>query len=422
MIYKSILLFFLLAYTTVIFAQNNSEQADSAKVAGKSKKKKKDSTPRKGKVYFTPLPAIAYNPTTGFLYGVAASTSMFLGDPIDTRMSTSLGSLTYSTKKQLMFTFKSYVYTSGDKWILLGDWRVFDSSQPTYGLGTGPESAKLTSKGIEYDEGMFSEPIPERQMMKFKYIRFHETALKKSAEDFYMGIGYHLDYHFGIDDELLKLPDTITSHYAYSVANGFDPEKYLLSGLSLNFIYDSRDNAANPYDGRYAFIAYRYNPEFLGSSKSSSSLWVEYRDYFHVSKKRKRNLIALWTYGNFQTSGVLPYMDLPALGWDQFGRSGRGYTQGRFRGQNLVYAELEYRFFIAGFNFNPDFLGGVLFVNATTASNSYSDIKLFEYIDPAFGIGLRIMVQKSSRVNLAVDYAWGMYGSNGFFFNINETF
>ena len=422
MIYKSLLLFFLLAYSTMVLAQNNGEQADSTNLANTSGKKKKDKTDGKGKVYFAPLPIVTVNPSYGFMYGVAASTCMYLGDPKDTRMSTSLGSLTYSTKKQLMFTFKSFVYTSKDKWILLGDWRVFDSSQPTYGLGTGPASAKLTSKGIEYDEGMLSKPIPENQMMKFKYIRFHETAMERISDDLYVGVGYHLDYHFGIKDELLKLPDTITSHYAYSVANGFNPEKYLLSGLSLNLMYDARDNAANPYSGRYAYIAFRYNPEFLGSSKSSSSLWVEYRDYFHVSRKRKRDLIALWTYGDFQTSGVLPYMDLPALGWDQFGRSGRGYTQGRFRGQSLVYAELEYRFFITGFKFNPELLGGVIFVNATTASNSYSDIKLFEYIDPAFGLGLRIMLERSSRINLVIDYAWGMYGSNGLFLNINETF
>jgi hypothetical protein len=39
---------------------------------------------------------------------------MFVGEPSNTRMSTSLGSLTYSTKKQLMFTFKSNVYLPND--------------------------------------------------------------------------------------------------------------------------------------------------------------------------------------------------------------------------------------------------------------------------------------------------------------------
>jgi outer membrane protein assembly factor BamA len=379
-------------------------------------------TPQKGKFYFSPLPVLMINPTCGFMYGVAASTSIFLGDPSNTRMSTSLGSLTYSTKKQFMFTFKSFLYMSHDNWILLGDMRYFDSSQPTYGLGTGPQSAKLAGMGIEYDEGMFSEPIPDAQLMKFKYIRFHETAFKKIQKSLYVGIGYHLDYHYDINDELLNYPDTITSHYAYSIKNNFNPEKYLLSGLSLNLLYDSRDNAATPYKGRYALMTFRYNPEFLGSTKNASSLWLEYRDYYNVSKTKPQNLIALWTYANIQTSGALPYMDLPAVGWDQFGRSGRAYTQGRFRGESLLYAEVEYRFHLMGFKFNPDFIGGVVFANATTANNKDANIGLFQFIDPAFGVGLRFMMDKTSRANLTLDYAWGKYGSHGLFFNVNETF
>ncbi len=55
-------------------------------------------------------------------------------------------------------------------------------------------------------------------------------------------------------------------------------------------------------------------------------------------------MIGFWTYGWFVTSGDVPYMDLPAVGWDQFGRSGRAYTQGRFRGEDMWYGEAEYRF------------------------------------------------------------------------------
>jgi outer membrane protein assembly factor BamA len=382
--------------------------------------------PSKGKVYFSPLPVIAANPTFGVMYGLAASTSLFVGEPSNTRMSTSLGSLTYSTKKQLMFTFKSNVYLPNDNWILLGDWRYFDTSQPTYGLGTGPQSAKLAGSGIEYEDGIFSEPIPDAQMMEFKYIRFHETALKKIRQNFYAGIGYHLDYHFDINDNLLNLDTAnkvITSHYLYSNANGFDPAKYSLSGLSLNLMYDSRDNAATPYEGRYALITYRYNPEFTGSTKNSSSLWVEYRDYFKLSKKpQPSHLLAFWVYGSFQTSGDLPYLDLPALGWDQFGRSGRAYTQGRFRGESLMYSELEYRVHLLGTKKNPDFFGAVAFANISSASNQDANIDLFQYVEPGYGVGLRIMMNKTSRTNITLDYAWGRYGSQGLFLSVNETF
>ena len=401
---------------------------------------KKDSTkanaPIKGKIYFAPLPAIAANPTFGVLYGVAASTNVFMGDPKTTRMSTSLGSATYSTNKQLMFTFKSNVYLENDDWILMGDWRFFDTSQPTFGLGTGPQSSKLVADSLEY-EGGFNKPLDEAQMMEFKYLRFHETVFKKVKTNFYLGAGYHLDWHYDINDNLLVLnPEdgsdpTLTSHYTYSKAYDFDPEGYILSGISVNALYDSRDNAAAPYKGQYALVTFKMNPTFLGSTKGSSTLWLEYRKYFSTSKKHPQNVIGVWAYGNFETSGHLPYLDLPALGWDQFGRSGRAYTQGRFRGQNLMYGEVEYRFRIAGIKSNPDFFGAVIFANATTASReeytdknnfNYHGIKLFHYVEPAIGVGLRIMVSKVTRTNLSIDYAIGKYGSQGFFLNFNESF
>ncbi len=382
---------------------------------------------KKGEIKILPVPIVGANPTVGFLYGVAISGNAMFGDPKNTRMSTSISTLNYSTNKQLLMFIKTNIYTTGDNWILLGDWRYFDSSQPTFGLGTGPQSSKLVSTGYEYHDGMFSEPISTDQMLAFNYIKLSEIALKKVKKFIYVGVGYHLDYHYNIKDNLLKLdtiggPIRITSHYAYSKAHNFNPKTYTLSGLSLNFVYDSRDNAANPYHGRYALASYRINPIFIGSTQNSTSLWLEYRDYFGVSKKRERDLIGIWLWSDLEISGKRPYMDLGAIGWDQFGKSGRGYTQGRFRGNNIIYSEAEYRAHIWGTKKSPELIGAVVFANATTASNKDANIPLFKYVNYAYGIGLRLMVQKPTRINVTIDYAWGQYGAQGLFINANEVF
>ena len=218
--------------------------------------------------------------------------------------------------------------------------------------------------------------------------------------------------------DLTADPQIITSHYAYSVSYGFNPEKYISSGVSVNFLYDTRDNQVNPYKGRFAFANIRINPEALGSSKNSSLLWLEYRDYLHLSKERPRHLIGFWTYGWFVTSGKVPYLDLPAQGWDQFGRSGRAYTQGRFRGLDVIYNEIEYRFPLQK---SKDTFGAVVFINGTTASNR-ENISLFKYYDIGYGAGLRIMIDKKSRANLNLDYAFGKYGAQGFYIGLNEVF
>ncbi len=387
-------------------------------------------TYRNGSFSLVPLPIIGANPTNGWLFGVAPAATWYMGDTGNTSLSSMLGSVIYTTNEQLITTAKANTYFAGDRWNMLTDIRFFVSSQPTYGLGTGPQSAKPIAQGdLELNDNPYT-PIETSQMMAFSFFRLHNTLMKRYQDSrFYAGVGYHLDYHFGIKDNMLNLdtiPQQKTSHYWYSELQGFNPEHYVLSGLSLNLLYDSRDNAVNPYSGRMAFANLHVNPTFLGSSQNSTVLWLEYRDYIHLSKERPRHLIGFWTYGSFVTSGKVPYMDLPAVGWDQFGRSGRAYTQGRFRGIDIVYGEVEYRFPLQK---KSEIFGGVIFANGTTASNrndieDYADskIKLFEYIDYAYGAGLRIMIDKKSRANLSIDYAIGKYGSQGFYLGINEVF
>jgi len=395
----------------------------STQVFATTKEEKEKKEKKEKNLSIIPLPAIAYNPSNGWLLGVAPGASWFMGTQENTSISSGLGTLIYTTKKQFLFTAKTNIFLEGDSWNLMGDWRYFVTSQPTFGLGTGSQSGKPVGTGIEYSDGLFSKAIPDAQMMEFNYLRFHETFLRRIPDTrYFVGLGYHLDIHTKIEDQLLDLEaeePVITSHYSYQTIHGFSTEKYSLSGISLNALLDSRDNAINPYSGRYAFVNLRMNPEFFGSSKGSSLLWLEYRDYLHLDPERPRHLIGLWTYGWFVTSGDVPYMDLPALGWDQFGRSGRAYTQGRFRGEDLLYGELEYRFPLQK---NKETFGGVVFVNSTTASNKNAGTGLFHYVDYAYGAGLRVMINKKSRANLTLDYAFGKYGASGFYFGINEVF
>ncbi len=377
---------------------------------------------KKAKVKFVPLPVIGANPTSGFLFGLAPGAYWSMGDPANTSPSSALGTLIYTTNKQLLITAKSNTFFDGDQWNMLTDIRFFITSQPTYGLGTGQQSSKPVGTGFaDYTDNPY-QPIETAQMMEFDFFRFHNTLLKRYKDTrFFAGIGYHFDSHYKIKDNLLDLtanPQVITSHYAYSVTQGFNSEKYVSSGVSFNFLYDTRDNQVNPYKGRYALANIRVSPEALGSSKSSSVLWLEYRDYLHLSKERPRHLIGFWTYGWFVTSGKVPYLDLPAQGWDQFGRSGRAYTQGRFRGLDVVYNEIEYR---VPLQKDKETFGAVVFINGTTASNR-ENIALFDYYDIGYGAGLRVMIDKKSRVNLNLDYAFGKYGAQGFYLGLNEVF
>lgn len=405
---QKLLIILLFTFLGNIYGQNNNDTPNS-----------KDN--KKIKIIW--LPVLASNPANGFMFGVAPSSNWLIGPAETTSYSTALGTLIYTTKKQFLFFLKGSVYFKDNKSILMQDVRYFKTSQPTYGLGTGDGSNTLASDGFEYEDGNYSAGIDEAQMMKFNFFRLYETYFKRvNDKGFYLGLGYHLDIHSNIEDELLDQesdPQVITSHYAYSLKYGFNPEKYTLSGVSANALYDTRDNTVSPYKGMYGLVTLKVNPKWLGSSKSSSTLWTEYRTYFNLKKERPRNLLAVWAYGNFLLGGDLPYMDLPALGWDQFGRSGRAYPQGRFRGQSIVYTEAEWRFPLQR---EKERWGGVLFLNGTSATNKDADINMFENINTGYGLGVRFMLNEKSRTNICLDYGFGNNGAHGFYLSVNEVF
>ncbi|TLX77077.1 hypothetical protein E9993_05180 [Labilibacter sediminis] len=400
--------------------QNNQEITEEIKKEQEQQEANQEtSNIEVGKLYFAPIPALASNPAFGFVYGVAASGSMFLGDPTTTKMSNALATATYTTKNQLMLVVRGNIYTNENKWMLQSDYRFFDSSQPTYGLGTGADGNTLMPGASPFDE----KDLYEGEGMEFNFYRAHQTALKQIKPSLYIGGGVHFDRFANIDDNLLDIENGMyTNHYTYSMKHGFDPTGYSLVGVSASALYDTRDNMANPYSGRFANVSYKYNAEALGSDQGSSTLWMEYRDYFGVNKDVPRNVIAFWTYANITTHGNLPYMALPATAWDQMGRSGRGFSQGRWRGDDIFYAEMEYRFRLPVLAKNPDLFGGVVFANTTSASARDANVDLFNNWSTAVGVGLRIQIQKQTRTNLGIDYAWGMNGSKGLFINLTEYF
>jgi len=418
------LLFLLISFfANKMFAQNDTTLVNKHDQRLTKKAEKTNKPPQKGDIYLSPLPIFAANPAFGFIYGAGAATSWFMGDPRSTKLSSAAIGISHTTKKQTIFTLKSTIFSEDNNMIFMGDWRYLNSSQPTWGLGTGPQSAKLAGQDIEFDDGKFTNGIDQSQMMTFKFFRFHETVFKNvGTEGLYAGLGIHIDLFNDIDDQLLDIGNEVfTSYYYYNEESGFDNEKSTLIGVSANALYDTRDNINNPYEGRYALAQFKYNPTWLGSDKNSTSLWLEYRDYIKLTEGHK-NILAIWALGNFTTSGKLPYMNLPAIAWDQYGKSGAPYSQGRFRGHDLLFAGMEFRKGIWGSEKNPDLFGVVLFANATTASGYKNDIQLFEYIEPGYGLGLRFNISKKARTNLGLDYGWGNYGTQGFFLRLNENF
>lgn len=292
-----------------------------------------------------------------------------------------------------------------------GDYRLYLFSQPNYGLGTD-----IIPPRRDRPPGFSIDSLA--QDMDYNYFKFHQTVSFEVKENYYIGGGINIDWYSSIDDKELDVAnEKYTYHYNYSQKYGFDNFEYFLNGVSLNLVHDSRDNQVNASKGWFANINYRFNPVLFNNQEYSNVLFAEYRHFVPVSHKNPHYILAFWTYGQFVTKGKVPYLNLPAIGWDQRSRSGEGYTQGLFRGNGLVYLSTEFRFPITC----NQLLSGTVFTNFVTTSNSDNDLKLFKSIQPAAGIGLRLLIDKASKTNLIFDYSWGN-NSKGFYLNAGETF
>jgi hypothetical protein len=363
--------------------------------------------------YLLVIPYISSNPTAGFMIG-GGLTYTFKAQKTDEHVSLISSNVSYSTNKLVNVNMKSNVFVLNENLVLNGDWRFLVNSESTFGLGTdGPNTSSVDINGTPTSTDSMEQPL------RYHQLRFYEVGSWRLISSFFAGIGFQYDRYYNIEDDVLEKGDTIMSHhYQYNIRHGFSTKEYTVSGFSLNFLFDSRDNQVNAYKGHFANINYRINLEDLGSSQNSTMLLTEYRGFIPLDAPRYRHILGLWLYGKFTTSGNAPYLALPALGYDQQQRTGRGYRFGRFRGEDMLYGETEYRFPISP---NTGILGGVVFFNATTTTDRANKVQLLDKWRAGYGGGLRVMLDKASRTRLSVEAGLSP-GSFGFYLAALETF
>jgi outer membrane protein assembly factor BamA len=346
-------------------------------------------------------PVLTYGPTSGFGLGFAGNVAAYRGTPKTTRISSLVASVTATTKKQVLVNAKINSSALDNRRHFEGDNRLYWTSQKTYGLGTGtPEDAAVDQK---YD-----------------YFRFYETYYAKVARNSYLGGGFLYSNHRDVRpaDAEADAAWPTSPYVTYSEKYGFDPDAQTSAGLSLNALFDSRDSAINPGRGVFASLVYRaFFEDFLGGGSDWQLLSWDGRGYVRLSHDARHKL-AFWLSGDFVVAGRAPYLDLPATGMDTYGRAGRGYPQGRFRGESLVYAEAEYRWMAT----RSGLVGMVAFLNAQTLGSEEVGEELFDSIAPGAGLGLRLMLNKRSQTNLCLDIGWGREGSRAVYFAVQEAF
>lgn len=168
--------------------------------------------------------------------------------------------------------------------------------------------------------------------------------------------------------------------------------------------YDSRDFIPNAYKGFYIklvqrnYTGFQYKPFFKTTVNA---------DYYQQAWKGA--IFAFDFFGEFNY-GDTPWTMMAAIGGSY---RMRGYYEGRYRDNNMLTLQMEYRQKI----YNRH--GIVAWVGA---GNVFSKKEPFTWKKtlPNFGAGYRWEFKK--RVNVRLDYGFGKSGQSAFMFSINEAF
>lgn len=346
------------------------------------------------------VPIVASKPSTGFVFGAGASLEFPLGDVSETHVSSVLTGISFSTTKQFSVSARLALFGPGNRWVMIGDNHFQKTGQETFGFGTDTATADGVSA-------------------RYNSVKFIDTYFRELPHDFFAGIGFQFQRQSNIRP--LDEGDPSwgeSSVVTYSEQSGFDLAAQTSAGVAVSLRHDSRDYVSDPTSGWYADATYRTHfADFLGGDSTWQRLLVDGRTYKGLDSAGRHKL-AFWGFGDFVTGGRAPYFALPATGTDPQNRSGRGYGEGRFRGEKLVYGEFEYRWSLR----RDGLVGMVAFLNATTVGSSFDDDRLFDTVALGAGFGFRLRLEKRSRTNICLDFGFGKNGSHGVYIALAEAF
>lgn len=345
-------------------------------------------------------PVIGAKPSSGVILGAGGNVAFFTDDPAETRLSSIVTSVTVTTRKQAGFSARSTIFGADDRWRVETDHRFQWTSLDTFAAGMAGSNST-------------------RELARFDFYRLYQSAYTRLRPHFYVGGGLLFDSHADTrPDQGAEASWDDSPFVTYSLANGLPLDTQISAGPQVEAIWDSRDNVINPSHGSLARASYRSMFDgFLGGDSRWDKVNLDLRTYRKVFPSR-RDTVAAWAYADLVVDGVAPYFDLPATGSDTYGRSSRGYAEGRFRGEKLAFVELEYR----GTVTDNGLLGWVAFVNATTVANRQAGENLFDHIAPGGGAGLRLLLNKRSKTNVTFDVGFGERGNRGIYLAVQEAF
>jgi hypothetical protein len=326
------------------------------------------------------VPLVMYSPETHLGLGVLAVQFFRLGfAPQGSRSSSVALVALVTTREQVVFELIPEIYWSREDYALVG--KAEFQRYPDSFWGIGPRTPGSAEERYERRRARWRGG-PRRRVIGPLFAGFLVDAM-----------WYHAVY---TDPDGVFAREQIPGE-AGGVTVGAGP----------SVAYDSRDNTAATRRGSLLSTTFVWFGRPIGSDYEFTKVLLEARQFVALGGE---HVLGFRFTGEFQ-HGHVPYYHLAYFGGDELLR---GYFLGRYRDQNLIAQESEYRFPLI-WRF-----GGTVFAGAAEVAGQPAGLDL----DPvrwAAGGGLRFSLTERERLNLRLDVGAGPHTS-GVYFTAREAF
>jgi len=316
-----------------------------------------------GKVKIGVLPTAFYTPETRFGFGGLVF-SHFKTQQRDSllRKSNSQSYISYTINKQFSFENDYQLWLKGNLFYLTGSADFSKFPEFFYGLGNDTKEV-------------------DRLLVTFDLIRIQTKNLIRIKRNMYGGIYFQYQNLFNQDVKLMSnTPD----------ADVYGNMGYNATGIGPLFMIDNRDNPLNPAKGSYLECSYVDFKNIINNQNMFTSFTFDARKYHTFFHKLIWNGNVFFSYNK----GEVPYRMMSEIGGARFLR---GYYRGRFRDNNKLVVQQEFRMPVYGI-FGLAVFGGIGSVAKTLSQFKTNEIRY------SYGVGLRIKVNKKENTNIRIDY------------------
>ncbi len=358
-------IFSLLLLLVVSFSVAAQEVVDDEQQIDKEKKERLDNSGYNFR--FIPLPYLNYNRSIGMITGVVPMIQ--------------LNPMRNDTLSPLSTIGALGLYSANHSWGA-GAFGMFYLKEDSWRISSGVGMGTLN---FQFFLNLLDWWVPYDTRANF----FVFIVNRKIIEHVYGGLSYtYVDFKTSFADTPVEMQTALQS-------------------IGTQLILDSRDNVYNPFHGTNSKVRFTAFPEFMGNDFVSRNVDLQYNQYLPI--RTFHDVLAVRFYAGFGI-GDLSFNQQFVIG----GTDVRGYTQGKYRGNDQLALQAEYRW-------NPlnklGFVGFGGFATIMDAVNEEDDGKIL----PGAGLGVRYVLLEQTGIRVGVDVAKGQ-GDWGVYFRIGEAF